>query len=75
MLLTHRSTVLIGNGIFRVVHLGSPWTGGQRNVPTHLKQHFCGVIRAMICTLTCDLCLKPAKEKQSGSQTLTLADP
>ena len=22
-------SVLIGNGIFRGVHLGSPWTGGQ----------------------------------------------
>ena len=29
MLLTHRSTVLIRNSIFRVVHLGSPWTGGS----------------------------------------------
>ena len=27
MLLTHTATVLIRNSIFRVVHLGSPWTG------------------------------------------------
>ena len=34
MLLTHGSTVLIRNSIFRVVHLGSLWTGGRQNVPT-----------------------------------------
>ena len=40
MLVTHGSTVLIRNIIFRVVHLGSPWTGGQRNVPTRSRKYF-----------------------------------
>ena len=38
LIITHGSTVLIRNSIFRVVHLGSPWTGGQRNVPTPSKR-------------------------------------